>query len=114
VAHHIVSFFQEPHNQQVVTELREFISWPEGEEANSAQSDRLSGNTYVITGTLSTMTRDDAKAALEALGAKVASSVSKKTTALVAGENAGSKLTKAQSLGLNILDEDALHQLLKD
>ncbi|MGM0905091.1 MAG: NAD-dependent DNA ligase LigA [Pseudomonadota bacterium] len=114
VAHHIVSFFHESHNQQVVAELREFISWPEGEDASSVQSDRLEGNTYVITGTLSTMTRDEAKSALEALGAKVASSVSKKTTALVAGENAGSKLTKAQSLGLSILDEDALHQLLKD
>ncbi|RUO73343.1 NAD-dependent DNA ligase LigA [Idiomarina ramblicola] len=114
VAKHIVAFFHESHNQQVVTELREFISWPEGEEASSIQSDRLAGNTYVITGTLSTMTRDDAKSALETLGAKVASSVSKKTTALVAGENAGSKLTKAQSLGLEILDEEALHQLLKD
>ncbi|MDV6317113.1 NAD-dependent DNA ligase LigA [Idiomarina sp. HP20-50] len=113
VAHHIVSFFREPHNKQVVAELREFISWPEGEEASSIQSDRLSGNTYVITGTLSTMTRDDAKSALEALGAKVASSVSKKTTALVAGENAGSKLTKAQSLELPILDEQELQQLLE-
>jgi|TARA_R100001369_G_scaffold92480_2_gene137783 DNA ligase (NAD+) len=114
VAKHIVSFFHEPHNQQVVKELREFISWPEGEEASSVQSDRLSGNTYVITGTLSTMTRDEAKSALEALGAKVASSVSKKTTALVAGENAGSKLTKAQSLGLDILDENGLAELLRD
>ncbi|WP_349677512.1 BRCT domain-containing protein, partial [Idiomarina sp. UBA3992] len=85
-----------------------------GEEASSVQSDRLSGNTYVITGTLSTMTRDEAKSALEALGAKVASSVSKKTTALVAGENAGSKLTKAQSLGLDILDENGLAELLRD
>ncbi|MGO1329145.1 MAG: BRCT domain-containing protein, partial [Idiomarina loihiensis] len=102
------------HNQQVVAELREFISWPEGDEASSVQSDRLSGNTYVITGTLSTMTRDEAKSALEALGAKVASSVSKKTTALVAGENAGSKLTKAQSLGLDILDESGLAELLSD
>lgn len=114
VAKHIVSFFHETHNQQVVAELREFISWPEGDEASSVQSDRLSGNTYVITGTLSTMTRDEAKSALEALGAKVASSVSKKTTALVAGENAGSKLTKAQSLGLDILDENGLAELLSD
>jgi len=114
VAKHIVSFFHEPHNQQVVKELREFISWPEGDEVSSVQSDRLSGNTYVITGTLSAMTRDEAKSALEALGAKVASSVSKKTTALVAGENSGSKLTKAQSLGLDILDENALTELLRD
>lgn len=112
VARHIVAFFQEPHNQQVVSALRQVIQWPEGEDASTVQSDRLAGNTYVITGTLSSMTRDDAKSALEALGAKVSSSVSKKTTALVAGESAGSKLTKAQSLGLQILDENELQALL--
>lgn len=114
VARHIVAFFQEPHNQQVVSALRQVIQWPEGEDASTVQSDRLAGNTYVITGTLSSMTRDDAKSALEALGAKVSSSVSKKTTALVAGESAGSKLTKAQSLGLQILDENELQALLND
>lgn len=114
VARHIVAFFQEPHNQQVVSALRKVIQWPEGEDASTVRSDRLAGNTYVITGTLSSMTRDDAKSALEALGAKVSSSVSKKTTALVAGESAGSKLTKAQSLGLQILDESELQALLDD
>ncbi|ASG65448.1 DNA ligase (NAD(+)) LigA [Idiomarina piscisalsi] len=113
VAEHIVRFFREPHNENVVKELREFIHWPEGEDAGDIQSDRLAGNTYVITGTLSTMTRDEAKQALEALGAKVSGSVSKKTTALIAGESAGSKLTKAQSLGLSILSEDELKELLK-
>ena len=112
VAEHIVRFFRESHNENVVKELREFVHWPEGEEAGDIQSDRLAGNTYVITGTLSTMTRDEAKQALEALGAKVSGSVSKKTTALIAGENAGSKLTKAQSLGLSILSEDELKELL--
>ncbi|WP_300318638.1 NAD-dependent DNA ligase LigA [Idiomarina sp.] len=112
VAEHIVRFFREPHNENVVKELRELIHWPEGEEAGDIQSDRLTGKTYVITGTLSTMTRDEAKQALEALGAKVSGSVSKKTTALIAGENAGSKLTKAQSLGLSILSEDELKELL--
>lgn len=113
VAEHIVRFFRESHNENVVKELREFVHWPEGEEAGDIQSDRLAGNTYVITGTLSTMTRDEAKQALEALGAKVSGSVSKKTTALIAGESAGSKLTKAQSLGLSILSEDELKELLK-
>lgn len=113
VAEHIVRFFREPHNENVVKELREFIHWPEGEDAGDIQSDRLAGNTYVITGTLSTMTRDEAKQALEALGAKVSGGVSKKTTALIAGESAGSKLTKAQSLGLSILSEDELKELLK-
>ena len=113
VAEHIVRFFREPHNENVVKELREFIHWPEGEDAGDIQSDRLAGNTYVITGTLSTMTRDEAKQALEALGAKVSGSVSKKTTALIAGESAGSKLTKAQSLGLSILSEGELKELLK-
>jgi len=112
VAEHIVRFFRESHNENVVKELREFVHWPEGEEAGDIQSDRLAGNTYVITGTLSTMTRDEAKQALEALGAKVSGSVSKKTTALIAGESAGSKLTKAQSLGLSILSEDELKELL--
>ena len=112
VAEHIVRFFRESHNENVVKELREFVHWPEGEEAGDIQSDRLAGNTYVITGTLSTMTRDEAKQALEALGAKVSGSVSKKTTALITGENAGSKLTKAQSLGLSILSEDELKELL--
>ncbi|RXS41992.1 NAD-dependent DNA ligase LigA [Idiomarina sp. 29L] len=113
VAEHIVRFFRESHNENVVKELRKFIHWPEGEDAGDIQSDRLAGNTYVITGTLSTMTRDEAKQALEALGAKVSGSVSKKTTALIAGESAGSKLTKAQSLGLSILSEDELKELLK-
>jgi DNA ligase (NAD+) len=112
VAEHIVRFFRESHNENVVKELCEFVHWPEGEEAGDIQSDRLAGNTYVITGTLSTMTRDEAKQALEALGAKVSGSVSKKTTALIAGESAGSKLTKAQSLGLSILSEDELKELL--
>jgi DNA ligase (NAD+) len=73
----------------------------------------LAGQTYVLTGTLSSMTRDEAKAKLQLLGAKVSSSISKKTTALVAGASAGSKLAKAESLGVDILDEDALQELLK-
>lgn len=111
VAHHIHTFFAEPHNQQVVSELREFIAWPEG-EAIVSKDDRLAGNTYVLTGTLASMTRDEAKQALEALGAKVTGSVSKKTTAVIAGESAGSKLTKAEQLGVAVLSEDDLQALL--
>lgn len=111
VAHHIHTFFAEPHNQQVVSELRGFIAWPEG-EAIVSKDDRLAGNTYVLTGTLASMTRDEAKQALEALGAKVTGSVSKKTTAVIAGESAGSKLTKAEQLGVAVLSEDDLQALL--
>lgn len=113
VAEHIVRFFRESHNERVVQELRAFVHWPEGEEAPTTQSDRLAGKTYVVTGTLSSMTRDEAKQALEDLGAKVSGSVSKKTTALIAGESAGSKLTKAQSLGLSVLSEEELKELLE-
>lgn len=111
VALHIRSFFDEPHNQTVVAELREFIQWPEG-DVIGPKDDRLAGNTYVLTGTLTQMTRDEAKQALEALGAKVAGSVSKKTTAVVAGASAGSKLAKAEQLGVDILSEDDLQALL--
>lgn len=114
VAQHIHAFFAEPHNQTVVNELREFIHWPEGEAAVGPEDDRLAGNTYVLTGTLTTMTRDQAKQQLQALGAKVSGSVSKKTTAVIAGESAGSKLSKAESLGVPILSEEQLTELLGD
>ena len=73
----------------------------------------LTGSTYVITGTLARRSREEAKAALESLGARVTDSVSKKTTGLVVGEDAGSKLAKAQRLGVALLDEDALEVLLR-
>ena len=74
----------------------------------------LQGKTLVLTGTLQGMSREDAKAALLALGAKVAGSVSAKSSAVIAGEAAGSKLAKAEQLGIPVLDEDALQQLLAD
>jgi DNA ligase (NAD+) len=73
---------------------------------------RLAGKTFVLTGTLASMSREDATAALEALGARVSGSVSKKTSAVVAGADAGSKLEKARQLGVEVLDEAAFQQLI--
>lgn len=114
VASHIVQFFAEPHNQQVIAELLELgIDWPAIEVATT-ETASLAGNTYVLTGTLMQMTRDEAKQALQARGAKVAGSVSAKTTAVIAGDNAGSKLAKAEQLGVPVLGEDDLVKLLAD
>lgn len=111
VAQHILNFFGEEHNQSVIEQLQVAgIHWP---EIVVATEHPLEGNTYVITGTLSTMSRNDAKQKLITLGAKVAGSVSSKTTALIAGEKAGSKLTKAQELGIEILDEEGLSKLVQ-
>ena len=113
VASHVVHFFQQVHNNEIIDAL--FLAGidPILPVEISVDELPLSGNTYVITGTLNEMGRSDAKAQLEALGAKVSSSVSKNTTALIAGEKAGSKLTKAESLGVEVLNEDALIKLLK-
>lgn len=112
VASHIYQFFREPHNQQVISELCELgIDWP-AMTAVTNQSASLAGHTYVLTGTLVSMTRDQAKQELQARGAKVAGSVSAKTTAVIAGDNAGSKLTKAEELGVAVLSEADLEQLL--
>lgn len=114
VASHIYQFFGEPHNQRIIEELLELgISWPDI-AAPTAQTASLNGNTYVLTGTLVSMTRDEAKQALQARGAKVAGSVSAKTTAVIAGDNAGSKLAKAEQLGVAVLSEDDLAKLLAD
>lgn len=111
VAANVAQFFAEAHNRDTIQHLRDLgVHWS-NYEAKPAEALPLAGKTYVITGTLS-RAREDIKADLEALGAKVSGSVSKKTTALIAGENAGSKLDKAQSLGVEVLDEDALSALL--
>ena len=78
------------------------------------RDDRFAGLTFVLTGTLSDFTRDEASAIIESFGGKASSSVSKKTSYVVAGEAAGSKLTKAQTLGIPVLDEAGLYQLIKD
>ena len=112
VAHSITTFFAQPHNREVVQQLRAAgVHWPEGEPAASTALP-LAGQTYVLTGTLPTLSRDQAKAMLEAAGAKVAGSVSKKTHCVVAGAEAGSKLDKARELGVRVIDEAGLLELL--
>lgn len=113
VAKHVVSFFQLAHNREVVNTLLAYgIHWPEVKALTKTQH-ALSDKVVVLTGTLSSMTRDQAKAALQDLGAKVTGSVSKKTDFLIAGEESGSKLTKAQSLGVTVLSEEAFVSLLQ-
>lgn len=113
VARNVHSFFSSDSNRAFLARLvAAGIEWPDI-EVKTAEQLPLLGQTYVVTGTLVTMDRSEAKAALQALGAKVAGSVSKKTDALVAGANAGSKLSKAQDLGIDILDEEALAALLE-
>jgi DNA ligase (NAD+) len=112
VAHSIRSFFDQPHNREVVQALRDAgVTWPEG-DALAPTEMPLAGITVVLTGTLQSMGRDEAKEKLEALGAKVAGSVSKKTHYVVAGAEAGSKLDKALALGVPVLDDAGLAVLL--
>ncbi|MBC7002024.1 NAD-dependent DNA ligase LigA [Photobacterium sp. BZF1] len=109
VAAHVYNFFREEHNLTVIKELIDVgIHWPAIEQRDEEVELPLDGKTVVLTGSLSQLTRSDAKAALQNLGAKVTGSVSKKTDLLVAGEAAGSKLTKAQELGIEIWDEQQL------
>jgi len=114
VAHSIHTFFAQPHNVEVVEQLSDpagiAITWPEHAAALGPQP--LAGKTLVLTGTLPTLSRDDAKAMIEAAGGKVAGSVSKKTSHVVAGVEAGSKLEKARELGVPVLDENGLRALL--
>ncbi|OZA28868.1 MAG: DNA ligase (NAD(+)) LigA [Hydrogenophilales bacterium 17-64-11] len=112
VAQSIIQFFAEPHNLEVVDKLRAAgVRWPES-TGSQQSTGMLAGKTLVLTGTLPTLTRDAAKEKIEAAGGKVAGSVSKKTDYVVAGLEAGSKLTKAQELGVAILDEAGLLALL--
>jgi DNA ligase (NAD+) len=112
VALSLRTFFDQPHNREVVEQLRACgVTWAEGEPTAGA-SLPLAGQTFVLTGTLPTLSRDQAKDMLEALGAKVAGSVSKKTHCVVAGAEAGSKLDKAQELGIKVLDEAGLLALV--
>ena len=112
MAEDVQRFFREQHNREVIDALRRAgVRWRAG-EARSRTAQTLAGKTFVLTGGLSTMTRDEAKRSLKARGAKVAESVSKKTDYVVAGEDPGSKLDKARELGIDVIDETALKQLL--
>ncbi len=109
----VVAFFTNKNNRKMIDALIEHgVNFPVLERADVKQV--LEGNTYVLTGTLSSMSRDQAKQKLQRLGAKVSGSVSKKTTAVYAGASPGSKVTKAESLGVPVLDEDALQALLDE
>ncbi|WP_342128763.1 NAD-dependent DNA ligase LigA [Hydrogenophaga sp. OTU3427] len=112
VAQSLRTFFDQAHNREVVEQLRACgLSWPEGAPAERAPTP-LSGLTFVVTGTLPTLGREDAKALIETAGGKVAGSVSKKTHYLLAGAEAGSKLAKAQELGVPVIDEARLLAML--
>ena len=113
VAKSVITFFAQAHHQEIVAQLRASgVHWDEGPPAER-QVQILSGKTVVLTGTLPTLSRDEAKEMLEAAGAKVAGSVSQKTSYVVAGAEAGSKLDKAVALGIPVLDEAGLIQLLQ-
>jgi DNA ligase (NAD+) len=115
LAQSIVRFFAEAHNRQVIDALRQSgVHWPRRPPRAAKSAGRLAGRAFVLTGTLPSMTRDEAQARIEAQGGKVAGSVSKKTDYVVAGATAGSKLVRAQELGVEILDESALLKLLKE
>lgn len=114
VAARIAHFFAEPHNREVIAALRaNDVHWMEGAPQRSADGP-MAGKTVVLTGGLAAMSRDEAGAKLEALGAKVSGSVSKKTSVVIAGEAAGSKLAKAQELGVEIWDEAKLLAFLAE
>ena len=112
VAAHVHTFFRQPHNRETIDELRaQGLTWQEEEIGERPQP--LAGQTWVLTGTLESMTRDEGKERLQALGAKVAGSVSKKTAAVVAGPGAGSKLAKAEQMGVPVLDEEGFLERLE-
>ncbi len=112
VAAHIVKFFKQPHNLEIIQKLIDAgIAWDAIKAAEEEQQ-TLEGKTFVLTGTLIKMTRDEAKKALQARGAKVVGSVSKKTSYVIVGDNAGSKASKAEQLGVEMLDETELIELI--
>ena len=114
VVANLLAFFHEPHNREVIASLQRLgVHWPDVAAAVDLPQP-LAGKTFVLTGTMTTMTRDEAKKKLQALGAKVTSSVSKKTSYVVVGADPGSKRDKAEKLGVTQLDETAFNQLLSE
>jgi DNA ligase (NAD+) len=115
VAAHIRHFFDQEDNRKVIAELRRLgVQWPVMEARAAVKEGALVGKTFVITGTLASMSREQAAARITALGGKVSGSVSKKTSYLVAGTEAGSKLAKAQELNVPVLEEEAFLKLLDE
>ncbi len=115
VAARLRAFLSEKHNLEVIARLQKYgVVWAEADPAQAHADGALTGKTFVITGTLPTMTRDEAKGLIQSAGGKVTGSVSSKTDYLVAGEKAGSKLIKAEKLEIAILDETALQNLISD
>ena len=117
VAQAIVDFLAEPHNREVIDTLRRHgVVWQDlpAHVSDSSEDSSVSGKTFVLTGTMPTLSREDAKARIEAAGGKVSGSVSKKTNFIVVGEEAGSKLEKAKELSITLLDEAGLMALLKE
>jgi DNA ligase (NAD+) len=115
VAQSIRRFLDEPHNRTVIEALRKAgVQWPESSGSKPAGPGRLSGRTFVLTGTLPELTRDQAAEMIQAAGGRISGSVSKKTDFVVAGEQAGSKLERARELGVAVIDEPALRKLLRD
>lgn len=112
MAQDLIDFFDEPHNREVMNDLKEQLTIEEFDVPDTTDSP-VAGKIVVFTGTLVTMSRAEAKAKAESLGAKVSGSVSKKTDYVVAGESAGSKLKKAEELGVTVLTEDGWHELVK-
>jgi DNA ligase (NAD+) len=110
LAESIEKFLREPHNRAVIDRLQRAVKIAAPQRAGAAAQAR----TFVLTGTLGGMTRDEARAAIEAKGHKVAGSVSKSTDYVVAGAEAGSKLDKARSLGVAVIDEAALRRILEE
>ena len=114
VAAHVHTFFKQKHNREVIAALRKVgVTWKDQQRRTAATEGKLADKTFVLTGSLDSMSRDEASDRIVALGGKVAGSVSKKTSYVVAGAEAGSKLAKAQELGVEVLDEKAFLRLLE-
>ncbi len=111
IAESIVDWFARDVNQKLLEKLKKAGVWPQGDESGKKKEGALTGMTFVVTGTLPTLSREGAKELIESNGGKVTDSVSKKTSYLVLGENPGSKLEKARSLGVKVIGEEELRDL---
>ena len=113
IVNDILSFFKNDKNIEMINRLRELGVNMDSKVSENKKDDRFAGKTFVLTGTLPSMTRDEAAEIIQNFGGKVSGSVSKKTAYVLAGEEAGSKLTKAESLGITIISEEEFKELIK-